>query len=188
MLFFRVHRTFSLQISLQSLLKATGNKIIKKEGTPPPPLSLSKPMEIQGINYTKWRNMATWLLLLVRTILIDFNLALPASCLPLTRVHLYQLPDHIKAAVSEESSDQRRGPAVVPRSQIWLKPPHCYQLQSLIRTWPFGRHINGGIFMRLLSPKPRLAHFMCRWGEQHCTASFSSQMGTELKTWPRVHW
>lgn len=47
-----------------------------------------------------------------------FNLVLPASCLSLTCVHLYQLPDHIKAEVSEESSDQRRGPAVVPRSQI----------------------------------------------------------------------
>lgn len=47
-----------------------------------------------------------------------FNLALPGSCLPLTWVHLYQLPDHIKAAASEESSDQHRGPAVVPRSPI----------------------------------------------------------------------
>lgn len=73
-----------------------------------------------------------------------FNLSLPASCLSLTHVHLYQLPDHIKAAVSEESNNQRRGPPAVPRSPFRLQPRHCYQLQSLIRTRPFFRHVNGG--------------------------------------------
>lgn len=33
-------------------------------------VTLSKSVEIQGINYAKWRNMGTWLLLWVRSILI----------------------------------------------------------------------------------------------------------------------
>lgn len=134
MLFFRVCKTFLTADLLQSLLKATGNKIIKKkkrgrEGI----LGLSKSMEIHGINYAKWRNMGIFGDFGgVRSVLMWCCQA-AASAWP---AHPRQLPQHIKAGGSEESRAKVTG---------LLQPPRCYQLQALIRTWPLSEAQKWGI-------------------------------------------
>lgn len=58
-------------------------------------VTLSKSVEIQGINYGKWRNMGIWLFLWVRNILICR--CQPAAP-PRTPVPFYLLQAHIKSS------------------------------------------------------------------------------------------
>lgn len=88
------------------------------------------------------------------------NLALPAGCLSLTHASLSAAGSH-QSRGKWGKQRAARGPRV-PRSQIGLKPPHCYQLQSPIRTRPFWRRVRGGYSRNRLPPN----HSWCAAGAE----------------------
>lgn len=70
--------------------------------------TLSKSVKIQGINYVKWRNMGTWLLLWVRNILIC---RCPPAASPWHPTSIYDhLQKYINASKRERSRPQQGHP------------------------------------------------------------------------------